>query len=43
VGFLASFGIRADSLESEEWDEGDGTTEDAEDEDGEQDDHVGRR
>ena len=41
VGFLASFGIRADSLESEERDE-EGTTEDADDEDEEHDGQVGR-
>jgi hypothetical protein len=42
VGFLASFGIRADSLESEDWDEEEGTTEDADDEDEEHDARVGR-
>jgi hypothetical protein len=42
VGFLASFGIRADSLESEEWDEEEGTTEDADEEDEEHDGQVGR-
>jgi hypothetical protein len=42
VGFLASFGIRADSLESEEWDEEGGTTVDADDEDEEHDGQVGR-
>jgi len=29
VGFLASFGVRADSLESEDWDEEGAMTEDA--------------
>jgi hypothetical protein len=32
VGFLASFGIRADSLESEDWDEEGAMTEDADEE-----------
>lgn len=42
VGFLASFGIRADSLESEEWDEEGGTTEDADEEEEDHDGQVGR-
>jgi hypothetical protein len=43
VGFVASFGIRAENLESEEWDEEDGTnTEDVDDEEEGHDAHVGR-
>ena len=41
LGFLASFGIQAESLESGEWDEEEGINEDADDE--EQDGHVGGR
>lgn len=41
LGFLASFGIRAENLESEEWDEEEGTTEEADDEE-DHDGQVGR-
>jgi hypothetical protein len=43
VGFLASFGITAENLEGEEWDEEDGgTTEDADEDEDEDDAQVGR-
>lgn len=40
LGFIASFGIRADSLESQEWDEEEGSSED-DDEESDQDAEVG--
>jgi len=42
IGFLASFGIRAENLESEEWESEEGTIEDGENEDEEHDGDVGR-
>ena len=42
LGFLASFGIQAKTLESDEWDEEEGTTEEADDDDEDHDGHFGR-
>jgi hypothetical protein len=43
IGFIASFGIRADNLESKGWNEEEWSEGDGEDEDYEEDGEVGRR